>query len=74
VPKGKIDEYKALDIWKEFAKIEEYDPSTGIKSHAAARAEESALFTLNGQQVRTAKKGINIIRMSDGSVRKEIVK
>ncbi len=74
VPKGKIDEYKALDIWKEFAKIEEYDPSTGIKSQAAARAEESARFTLNGQQVRTAKKGINIIRMSDGSVRKEIVK
>ena len=74
VPKGKIDEYKALDIWKEFTKMEEYDPASGIKSYASARAGESARFTLNGQQIRTAKKGINIIRMSDGSVRKEIVR
>ena len=74
VPKGKIDEYKALDIWKEFTKMEEYDPASGIKSSASARAGESARFTLNGQQIRTAKKGINIIRMSDGSVRKEVVK
>ena len=74
VPKGKIDEYKALDVWKEFTKMEEYDPASGIKSYASARAGESARFTLNGQQIRTAKKGINIIRMSDGSVRQEIVK
>ena len=74
VPKGKIDEYKALDIWKEFTKMEEYDPASGIKSSASARAGESARFPLNGQQIRTAKKGINIIRMSDGSVRKEVVK
>ena len=74
VPKGKIDEYKALDIWKEFTKMEEYDPAAGISSRASQSATENSRYTLDGQQIRTAKKGINIIRMSDGSVRKEIVK
>ena len=74
VPKGKVDEYKTLNVWKEFAKIEEYDPAAGISSLAPQSATEMSRYNLDGKQIRTTRKGLNIIRMSDGSTKKVIVK
>lgn len=49
--------------------------STGIKSAPNAdEIKEVSRYTLDGQQIKTPTKGINIVKMSDGSTRKVIVK
>ena len=37
-------------------------------------AEVKAIYDASGRQTTTAKRGLNIIRMSDGTVRKAMVK
>lgn len=49
--------------------------STGISSVCNAdEIREIARYTLDGQQIKSPTKGINIVKMSDGSTRKVIVK
>jgi thiol-disulfide isomerase/thioredoxin len=49
------------------------DPS-GISGVHNATATEAARYTLDGRQVSAPQRGLNIIRLSDGTVRKVIVK
>lgn len=49
--------------------------ATGIENLSNnADARETARFSADGKRISAAHKGINIIRMSDGSVRKVVVK
>ncbi len=48
--------------------------ATGIHDTATEKAEEIARFGADGKRIKTSQKGINIIRMSDGTVRKVLVK
>ena len=48
--------------------IHETETSTGVEAMPVAR------YNVNGQRISTPVKGVNILRMSDGSVRKVIVK
>ena len=41
---------------------------------ASEKAQPAAIYTINGMLVKNLKKGINIVRMNDGSVRKVILK
>lgn len=52
------------------------NPSAGIVAtrKAVAELKESARYSLNGQKLAAPAKGLNIVRMSDGTVRKVIVK
>jgi hypothetical protein len=54
-------------------KVADYDP-TAISGIHTATATEAARYTLDGRQVSAAQRGLNIIRLSDGTVRKVIVK
>lgn len=45
-----------------------------IKNVAATVAGAEGIYTVNGAKVATLQKGINIIRMSDGTVKKVLVK
>ena len=49
-------------------------PATGIHDTATGKAEEIDRFGADGKRIKTMQKGINIIRMSDGTVRKVLVK
>lgn len=51
-------------------------PTTGISHPAGNLIElrEVARYTLDGKRIQAPQKGINIIRMSDGSTRKVVVK
>ncbi len=50
-------------------------PSTGIsKTVSNNDVTESSRFTMDGRQLSSPAKGLNIVKMSDGSVRKVIVK
>ena len=55
------------------ATILDYDPSSvsGIRN---ATTTEAARYTLDGRQVTAPQHGLNIIRLSDGSVKKIMVK
>lgn len=78
--------YTVTAIREQGANYAESDPSgyvtvnlsnntTGIKSaNAAADASTVARYNINGQRIGEAQRGVNILRMSDGSVRKVIVK
>ena len=48
-------------------------PKVGI-FHVNATNGEGQIFTLDGRKLNTLQKGINIVRMTDGSVRRITVK
>ena len=74
VPKGTKAKYEAADGWKNFKEIIEMDGETGIDN--IMNTEQSAIdyYNLNGHKTSTPNKGLNIIKMSDGTVRKVVVK
>lgn len=75
VPEGTIEKYKATDGWKQFVWIEEGMP-TGIKQPNAngADATETQRYTIGGDVINKPQRGINIVKMSNGSVKKVVVK
>ena len=71
VPQESIDAYKSAAQWKDFFNI-----ATDIKnvSNTSSSATESARYSTDGTRLASPQKGINIIRMSDGTVKKVLVK
>ena len=70
VPQESLDAYKSAAQWKEFFFLE-----TGIKDAArTSSATESTRYSTDGTRLASPQKGINIIRMSDGTVKKVLVK
>ena len=60
VPSGTIDKYKATEGWKDFAHIEEGDP-TGINVVKNTKNNNTTIYDLNGVLLPELKKGINIV-------------
>ena len=73
VPASTIDKYKATIGWRKFAHIEEGSP-TGIKASEIKGSNELKRYDLSGRTVKNLSRGINIIRMDDGTTKKVIVK
>ena len=81
VPEGYVTAYQAAPQWKEFFFMEEFDPD-GIEAITASEeASEVARYDLQGRQIVNGKssnsklqRGINIIRYSDGTTRKVLMK
>lgn len=71
VPQESLDAYKSAAQWKEFFFLE-----TGIKNvpNTSSSATESERYSTDGTRLASPQKGINIIRMSDGTVKKVLVK
>jgi hypothetical protein len=75
VPIGKKSAYQETEGWKEFYNIEEYDYSTGIAAPQQSKgAKVVDAYQLNGQKLSGVQRGLNIVRMSDGSTKKVVVK
>ena len=74
VPAGTKEIYKVRDGWKKFVFIEEIDPSSLDINPIHGDVAESSRYTLNGLRITSPPKGINIIRYSDGTTKKVIVK
>lgn len=77
VPASSIDAYK--NRWYEFKKIvalTEDDPKpTGVNSiKADDHAIPTSIYSIDGKRLNTPKRGLNIIRMSDGTTKKLMVK
>ena len=73
VPKGSASLYKETSGWNRFRHIIEMEP-TGIKSCMPSDEcpHEILRFTIDGQRAERRSKGIDVMRMSDGSIRKII--
>ncbi|MCR5680758.1 MAG: leucine-rich repeat domain-containing protein [Prevotella sp.] len=76
VPKGTKEKYEATAAWNQFKKIVEMDDEFNAVDAVCFGAEttEANRYTLGGQRVNSQQKGLNIIRMSDGTTRKVLVK
>ena len=69
VPKGTYDDYW-LSEFGYFENIVEFDP-TGINNVITSNdAKELSRYSLNGQRLSAPTKGLNIVKYSDGSVKK----
>ena len=75
VPAASIELYKATEPWKNFGHIGPLSESelTGINA-IAVNVTNCKIYTLNGKQVDTLQKGVNIIHYPDGSTKKVFVK
>ena len=72
VPKGTYDAYKSSEF-SYFDKIVEFD-ATGIdKVATSTNAKEVSRYSANGQRLSAPAKGLNIVKYSDGSVKKVVV-
>ena len=73
VPMGTRDDYWLSDIGSYFENIVEFD-ATGIdKTTISADVEEVARYSVNGLRLSAPTKGLNIVKYSDGSVKKVAV-
>ena len=72
VPKGTIDDYK-LSKFGYFEKIVEFDASGIDKVTTSTNAKEVSRYSANGQRLSAPAKGLNIVKYSDGSVKKVAV-
>jgi hypothetical protein len=79
VPANAVEAYKSAEQWKDFGNIvalTDDDPKpTGITTmECVPLTVNKAIYDLQGHQLTQPKKGLNIIRMSDGTTRKVLVK
>ena len=73
VPKGTYGDYRSSDFGY-FENIVEFD-ATGIdKTTTSTDVEEVSRYSVNGQRLVGPTKGLNIVKYSDGSVKKVAVK
>jgi len=75
VPVGKKAVYQDTPWWANFTNIEEYDYSTGIAAQQMGKDVKVVdAYQLNGLKHNGVQRGLNIVRMSDGTTRKVVVK
>ena len=72
VPTGTYDDYLVSDFGY-FEKIVEFDASGIDKVTTSADAKEVSRYSANGQRLSAPAKGLNIVKYSDGSVKKVVV-
>ena len=73
VPQGTEQDYWLLNVWGDFGNIVEYDPTGIDKVTTSTDAKELSRYSVNGQRLSAPAKGLNIVKYSDGSVKKVVV-
>mgnify|MGYP003294563100 FL=1 len=72
VPEGSKKDYANADEWGKFSNIQEIAGEEGIETDN--NAIEVARYDIHGRLLAEPAQGINIIKMSDGSTHKVMVK
>ena len=73
VPQGTYQDYWLADVWGDFENIVEYDVTGIDKVTTSTDAKEISRYSVNGQRLSAPTKGLNIVKYSDGSVKKVVV-
>jgi hypothetical protein len=78
VPAASLETYRNAVSWNNFGSIvalTDEDPKpTEIKSVRSNEITEKCFYSLDGKHTSTPRRGLNIIRMSDGTTKKVILK
>ncbi len=74
VPAGCKDAYASLAPWNAFENIVEFDPTAINQLEHNAEKNVSESFNLQGQRISVPQRGVKIIRYSDGTSKKILVK
>ena len=71
VPVGSLSQYSTTNPWSLFGKIQDSDGTTGISSVSAHDGNDvKAVYGIDGSKRTVPAKGLNIIRMKDGTTMK----
>ena len=73
VPLGTEQDYLLADVWGNFWNIIEYNPTGIDKVTTSTDTKELFRYFVNGQRLSVPAKGLNIVKYSDGSVKKVVV-
>lgn len=75
VPQGCIEKYENADYWRYFQVIKEIGTQTGIDSATTSDdVKEVARYGINGQLLNGPTKGVNIVKYSDDTTKRVMVK
>lgn len=80
VPAISIDAYKNAEQWKDFGNIvaltdEDPKPTTAIMETTATQQPTIVeRYTIDGKRINQLQRGLNIIKMNDGTTKKVVVK
>ena len=73
VPMGTSSDYRLSDFGDYFKNIVEFDVTGIDKTTTSTDVEEVARYSVNGQRLSAPTKGLNIVKYSDGSLKKVAV-
>ena len=74
VPTGTKAKYESTPAWNKFTNIVEGIENAVKSAETDAQAEEMERYNVGGQRISTPQKGLNIVKMSDGTTRKVMCK
>ena len=74
VPENSASAYKSAYQWMEFNSIEGFDPTGILFPESNGTSKIVKRYDSNGRLMDKPFKGLNILKMSDGTTRKVIVK
>ncbi len=80
VPAASVEAYKNAEQWKDFGTIvalTDDDPKPTTEIIATTATQQPTIverYTIDGKRIVTTQRGLNIIKMSDGTTRKVVVK
>ena len=72
VPEGATLAYQQADQWKDFFFID--NDMTKVNSLSNGTISPTHIYDMNGRKAENVKPGLNILRMSDGKTKKEMIK
>ena len=75
VPPKAVKAYSNHEVWGKFMEVVALtDEELGINGNAEDREKVEAVYDLNGQNQKETHRGINLIKMSDGTTQKVFIK
>ena len=73
VPQGSLDAYAHAEVWKDFIDVQEFVPS-GISSVMTTEGETViAHYDLSGCRIPSDKKGLHIVKYTNGTSKKVVI-
>ena len=79
VPASAINTYKTTEPWSGFGEIvaltdEELDPSSIVLTNSDSSPYPINYYNMDGKRIPKPQRGLNIIKMSDGTTKKELLR
>jgi len=74
VPASSLEQYKQTSPWSRFGTILPLPDDTGIETMRLAETIYSQYFTIDGKMYEAPRRGINIIKMQNGTTKKMFLK